>query len=315
MDWRPNADIETLEVRARLLADIRSFFAALGVMEVDTPLLSAAGATDPQLQSLAVSDAGYLITSPEFAMKRLLAAGGEPIYQLGHVFRAGERGRWHNPEFCMLEWYRPGWPVARLIGELADLLTSLGAPTPAQATYGELFREALGLDPHEAGVDALRARAEGLELAPTNAPGDDGEARRGFWLDLLMGAHVGPRLGGDAPVVVTDFPVCQAELTRVRAGEPPVAERFELYWRGVELANGGDELTDVGELRRRFVADLSIRRQEGGTPPPVDERLAAALMHGLPACSGVAVGVDRLLALLLGFDCLDAVLPFAHDRA
>lgn len=315
MSWRPNADINTLQARSRLFADIRAFFAGRGVMEVDTPLLSAAGATDPQLRSLAVSEGGYLVTSPEFAMKRLLAAGGGPIYQLGHVFRAGERGRWHNPEFCMLEWYRPGWPVARLIGELGELLESLGAPAPGRTVYGEVFREALDLDPHDAPVAALRARAEALSLAPADAPADDGENRRGFWLDLLMGTHVGPRLGRDAPVVVTDFPACQAGLTRVRAGESPVAERFELYWRGVELANGGDELTDADELRRRAAADLDTRAEEGDSAPPVDGRLLAALEHGLPACSGVAVGVDRLLALLLGFDRLEAALPFASDRA
>ena len=217
----------------------------------------------------------------------------------------------------MLEWYRPGWPVARLLDELAGLLESLGAPSPSRAAYGDLFREAFDLDPHVCEVGTLRACTGELSLAPGEAPDDDGESRRGFWLDLLMGMYLASRLGRDAPVVVTDFPACQAGLTRVRGGSPPVAERFELYWRGVELANGGDELTDAVELRRRMRADLEARseEEEEGTPPPVDERLVAALEHGLPSCSGVAVGVDRLLALLLGFDRLDAVLPFAHDRA
>lgn len=314
-DWRPSAEIETLQLRARMLADIRAFFAERGVMEADTPLLSAAGATDPQLRSFGVPGAGYLITSPEFAMKRLLAAGSGAIYQLGHVFRAGESGRWHNPEFCMLEWYRPGWPVARLLGELSELLEGLGTPAPSRAAYGDLFREAFGLDPHVAEVAALHTRAVESGLAPADAPRDDGEDRRGFWLDLLMGVGLGPRLGGVTPLVVTDFPACQAGLTRIRDGEPPVAERFELYWRGVELANGGDELTDAGELGRRAAADLAFRRREGDAAPAADGRLAAALEHGLPACSGVAVGVDRLLALLLGCGQLEDVLPFASDRA
>lgn len=315
MEWRPNIDTDTLRARARLLADIRAFFAERGVLEVDTPLLSAAGATDPQLQSLAAGEAGYLVTSPEFAMKRLLAAGSGPIYQLGHVFRAGERGRWHNPEFCMLEWYRPDWPVARLLDELTALLECLGVPAPGRVAYGELFHEAVGFDPHVAEAAALRRRAEVLGLAPEDAPADDHADHRGFWLDLLMGAHIGPDLGRETPLVVTDFPACQAGLTRIREGSPAVAERFELYWRGVELANGGEELTDAGEWRRRAAADLAVRSEEGTTAPPVDGRLAAALAHGLPACSGVAVGVDRLLALLLDFDRLDAVLPFAAERA
>lgn len=314
-DWRPNASPDTLKARAELLRHIRSFFAARGVTEVDTPVLSATGATDPQLHSLAVAGAGYLVTSPEFAMKRLLAVGSGPIYQLGHVFRAGERGRWHNPEFCMLEWYRPSWPAGRLIAELGELFRELGAPAPEEATFARLFQEHLQLDPHTAAVANLRARAEQLDLAPEEGPGDEDDAARAFWLDLLMGAYLGPRLGGDRPLVVRDFPACQAGLTRIRPGEPPVAERFEVYWRGVELANGGAELTDAQELCRRATADLAAREREGTTAPPVDERLAAALTHGLPECSGVALGIDRLLALLLGFDRLDAVLPFAADRA
>lgn len=313
-NWRPNADIDVLRARARLFAEIRAFFAERDVLEVDTPLLSTAGATDPQLQSLRVGESGYLVTSPEFAMKRLLATGSGAIYQLGHVFRGDESGRWHNPEFCMLEWYRPDWSMERLIDEASELLASLGAPAPTRAVYSDLFREAFDLDPHTAGVAALRKCAQALALAPDGAPGGDGEEDRGFWLDLLMGAYLGPRLGAGAPVAVTDYPACQAGLTRVLAGQPPIAERFELYWRGVELANGGVELTDADEFRRRAVADSEARARENSVAPPMDERLAAALDHGLPPCSGVAIGVDRLLALLLDFEGLAPALPFAYDR-
>lgn len=312
-DWRPSAGLDALRARARLFGDIRRFFASRGVLEVDTPLLSAAGATEPQLASIRTSDGGVLVSSPEFAMKRLLAAGSGPIYQLGHVFRAGERGRWHNPEFVMLEWYRPGWGMARLIDELGDLLAMLGLPPATTSDFGALFRERLDIDPHAADTACLAACARDLGVAPELESG--AECTRDFWLDLLLGTVIGPALGRDAPVVVTDFPVCQAGLTRIREGERPVAARFEIYWRGIELANGGEELTDAGALRRRTEADLAARAAAGLDPLPVDRHLAAAMDAGLPECSGVAVGVDRLLALSLGRDRIAEVLPFPADRA
>lgn len=313
-DWRPSAAPATLRARARLLTDIRRFLADRGVLEVDTPTLASAGATDPHLHSLRAGE-GYLVTSPEFALKRLLAAGSGPVYRLGNVFRAGESGRWHNPEFCMLEWYRTGWGQERLIAEVGDLFAALGVPAPATATYAGVFREAVGLDPHAAEMAALRRAAEADSLAPDGAPDDTaGETVRGFWLDLLMSARVAPALGAERPLVVTGFPACQAGLTRRHPDRPAEALRFEIYWRGVELANGGEELTDADELRRRTAADRAAREAAGEPGPPPDEYLAAAMAHGLPACSGVALGVDRLLALMLGFDRLADVLPFAADR-
>lgn len=317
-DWRPNADRETLAARSRFLADIRTFFAKRGVLEADVPALSAAAAVEPHLASIRCQTAEgmrYLHTSPEFGLKRLLAAGSGPVYQLSHVFRDGERGRWHNPEFTMLEWYRPGWDERTLAHELDDLLAALDIPAPVERRrFAEVFREHTGLDPLTANVAALADCARELDCAVDDPPTDTRDARP-FWLDALMGMHVAPRLGPEKPCLVHDFPQDMAGLTRIRDGNPPTAARFELYWRGVELANGGDELTDANTLRRRFEMDLAARQRQELNQPPQAELLLNALEHGLPQCSGVAVGVDRLLALQQGHDSLAPVLPFTIQRA
>jgi len=288
-------------------------------MEVETPACSAAAVTDPALDSLATgcsipgSGRLFLHTSPEFPMKRLLAAGSGPIYQVCRVFRDGERGRLHNPEFTLLEWYRPGFDHHRLMDEVAGLVRAvLGRDIPAErATYGELFRLHLGLDPHGADTGAARARA----LAAGIHGAESLQLDRDGWLDLLMTHCVEPRLPVDRLSFVHDYPASQAALARVRPGNPPVAERFELYLGSMELANGFHELTDAAEQRRRFEGELKERRRLGLGAVPMDERLLAALEAGLPPCAGVALGLDRLLMCLVGADHIDQVLAFPLERA
>ncbi len=314
MSWKPSASLETLRARADLLARIRTFFVARGVMEVDTPVLSQHATVDLHIDSLRASDGRWLHTSPEFAMKRLLAAGSGAIWQLCHVFRAGDLGRHHNPEFLMLEWYRPGLDHHQLMDEIIELMIALGvapAGTVERYSYRQAWLEHGGIDPFTGSVPelvrALSARAD----PPAHADDFD----RDGWLDFGMAFVVGPRLAPVAPCFVYDFPASQAALARVRPGTPPVAERFELFWKGQELANGFHELGDAAEQRARFEADRERRRVAGREAPPYDAHLIEALAAGLPECAGVALGVDRLLMLLLGLPELAAAMPFDYGRA
>ncbi len=319
-DWRPSASLDVLRARAKLLALVRSFFAERGVLEVETPVLSQATITDSQLASLKTRFRGpghpdgldlYLQTSPEFAMKRLLAAGAGPIFQICKAFRDGESGSRHNPEFTILEWYTPGVDHHGLMDEMALLLeATLGTGQCQRISYGRLFEDRFGLDPHRCSSTALgRAAADaGLGPRPTLTDRDE-------WLALLMSHVLEPELGGDAPLFVFDYPASQAALARIRPGDPAVAERFEVYYRGCELANGFHELADADEQRRRFETELEARRSRGSLEPPVDECFLAALEEGLPDCSGVALGLDRLLMLHLGAESIDEVLAFPLDRA
>lgn len=312
--WRPRADTAALKARAGLLRRIRQFFDERDMLEVETPLISAAGTVDRHIDSLAVPGSGWLQTSPEFAMKRLLAAGSGPIWQVARVFRAGESGRRHNPEFTMLEWYRPNWDHHRLMDEVGELLLACGGePVRGRLSYAEAFGEAGLPGPHAAPVAELAATAgERLGSVPDSLR--VAEADRDAWLDLLFDAVVVPALG-EAPVLIHDFPASQAALARIRDGDPALAERFELIWRGVELANGFHELCDAAEQRQRFEADRAWRIEQGRDTPPIDEHLLAALDHGLPPCAGVAVGLDRLLMCLTGAKHIDEVLAFPSDRA
>ena len=320
-DWRPRAPLENLQQRARILARIRAFFAERGVMEVETPVLSSAAITDPHLESfstrysgpgLAEGTALYLHTSPEFPMKRLLAAGSGPIYQLGRVFRQGEAGRRHNPEFTLLEWYRPGFDHHALMDEVAALAAPLlgleGRPV-GRLSYREAFLRHAGIDPLAATLSELQACARGIGIA-----GLDHEAERDVWLDLILTQAVEPKLGQDGLCFIYDYPASQAALARLNPTNPQVAERFELYCRGVELANGFHELADAGEQRRRFVGELGARKAQGLEAVPLDERLLAALEAGLPPCAGVALGVDRLVMLALGAESLSEVMAFTIDK-
>ncbi len=319
-DWRPTAPLRNLRLRAELLAEIRRFFAERGVLEVETPLLASATVTDLHLQSIEVAGAAvglgidttlYLQTSPEMAMKRLLAAGSGPIFQITKAFRGGEAGRRHNPEFTMLEWYRPGFDHLRLMDEVDQLLAATIGARPAQRlSYRQAFDLHLSLDPHLATVSELRRC--GSELLGGEV--DLGEDRDG-WLSLLISHAIEPHLGHQRPVVITDFPASQAALAKIRPGSPPVAERFEVYAAGLEIANGYHELTDAAEQRRRFENDLAERRRRGLPQVPSDARLLAALEHGLPASAGIALGVDRLVMLAAGASDLAEVVAFPIARA
>lgn len=319
MNWQPGAGLEALRERAALYALIRGFFASRGVLEVDTPLLARSGVTDPALEPLVVTEGlppgedapGFLQTSPEYAMKRLLAWGSGPIYQLGKAFRAAEVGARHNPEFTLLEWYRPGFSLDQLIAEVAGLVAVCLGPRPWRVySYRELFLQSLGVDPFTASVDELRQQAAAL----VDVGGMDGD--RNLWLDLLLSHAVEPWLAGQGMCFVCDYPASQAALARLRERDGfSVGERFELYVDGLELANGYRELADADEQRERFNADNLLRRSSGQPQRPLDERLLAALESGLPDCSGVALGVDRLLMCRTGESDIRRVLAFDWARS
>lgn len=318
-DWRPDAGLARLRLRARLLRRLRVWFDERGLLEVETPALSVAGVTDPALESLAVRVGGltrFLHTSPEFPMKRLLAAGSGDIWQLCRVFRGGELGRRHNPEFTLLEYYRLGYDDHRLMEDVDGLLRHLLADCRPLAPSRRLsYADALAI---HAGVDAHRdpcARlAECLAAAAIDVPAalrDDRDAL----LHLIMATLVEPGLDADAPTFVYDFPASQAALARIRPGPPPVAARFELFLGGMELANGFHELTDAAEQAARFERDRAARTRAGRGCPPADRRFLAALAAGLPDCAGVAIGFDRIVMCAAACDNIREVLSFGIERA
>ncbi len=315
--WRPSAPQQVIRARARLMADIRAYFSRCQVLEVETPSASVHGVTDPAIDSCQLKDdcsGRYLHTSPEFPMKRLLAAGSGAIFQTCRVFRAGERGRLHNPEFSLLEWYRPGFDHHRLMDDVASLLRHVSdSDLPeTRLSYAELFEKHTGVDPHVASSDSLRQKALDLGLADaTRLQLPDRDA----WLDLLLTHCIEPNMPRDHMLFVYDYPVTQAALARLRMGEPPVAERFELYLGGMELANGFHELADPVEQRARFQAELEQRKSLGKPLIAMDEHLLDALSSGLPDCSGVALGLDRLLMWLCGATHIGQVLAFAYERS
>jgi len=318
MNWRPTATLSALQRRAAMLAAAREFFASRGVLEVETPILSSAAVSDPQIESLATRVAGmgaptYLCTSPEYAMKRLLAAGSGDIYQICKVFRDAERGRWHNPEFTLIEWYRRNFDDAALMTEVEALVGRLLAPRRLEPAERLSYSDALR---RHAGVDAYGASDGDLtESARRHGIVCHAELDRDAKLDLLMGLVVGPRLGMDRPCFICDYPASQASLARLKPGLPPVAARFELYLNGVELANGFHELVNAAEQRARFDRDLTLRRARGQVESPLDERLLAALAAGMPDCAGVALGFDRLVAIALGAPRLADAMAFTIDNA
>jgi len=318
--WQPTASIETLRQRAQIINRIRTFFVERGVLEVETPLLSHATVTDPHIMSIAApfkemgsakEEVCYLQTSPEYAMKRLLAAGAGPIFQITKSFRQGEVGRLHNPEFSMLEWYRPGFDHHALMDEMDELLHVVLQLSPAmRMSVAQVYQHYLAIDPHGATVAELKAcAAQHIEQLP--AMQDD----KNSWLDLLFMDCIEPHLGQDAPFFLYDFPASQAALARIRPENPPVASRFEMYFKGVELANGFHELQDVAEQRRRFENDLIYRKQNNISLVSVDERFLAALQHGMPDCAGVALGIDRLIMLALKCKTIANVISFAFSSA
>ena len=318
--WRPAARVEALRLRARLLARTREFFRDRSVLEVETPVAVAHGVTDVQIDSLRLAGDGgrYLHTSPEYAMKRLLAAGSGDIYQVSKVFRAGERSALHNPEFTMIEWYRLGMSLPQIMAETAALAAALlheggqSAASPfEQLSYQQAFERELGVDPFTIGEAALRKLCAALGLAGAGAA----SMTRDDLLDFLVATRIGPRLGNPTLTLLHHYPASQAALAELDAGDPRTALRFELYARGVELANGYVELGDAAEQARRFEADRRQRRDRGLPDVLPDGRLLAALAQGLPRCAGVAMGFDRVAMLAAGAARIDEVLAFPWEGA
>ena len=303
---------DTLARRAELLAGLRGVMAQRGFLEADGALLSPAAPAERALDCLHVETAGYLVPSPEHGLKRLLAESRRSLYQLGHVFRAGEVGRWHNPEFTMLEWYEITARMPAAIDTLAAVLAAAGAPAVVRRrSYQAVFDAVLGIDALEAPISVLVACAHDHGVAPASS--GDGQDRV-FWLDLLMGLVVQPELGRDGPEIVTHFPADDAVLIALDPADARLGQRFECFWQGIELANGATELTDADTARARMQREQAARAAQGSAQPPIDERLLATMDDGLPACAGVALGVDRLLALLLGAKSLAEVVPFAWPQ-
>lgn len=317
MSWRPGASRQVIADRAALLGKIRQFFLTRNVLEVETPLLCSAGITDPSVEPLTVEQGTslhtprYLQTSPEYPMKRLLAAGSGSIYQIAKAFRDGEVGSRHNPEFTLLEWYRLGYDHHQLMSEVAELICScLGERQWKKLSYRQLFTRFLKLDPFTASVEQLSETAR-MHVDLTFDSDD-----RDLWLDLLMSHVIEPQLADFGLCFVYDYPASQAALSRVveRDGTD-FSQRFELYLDGMELGNGYCELTDAQEQASRFSADNEKRLRLGLAQKPVDTKLLAAIEHGLPQCSGVAVGVDRLLMCLTGSVDIRDVLTFDWGRS
>lgn len=317
--WRPSASLEMLRRRAGLFRRCREFFHRRGVLEVDTPLLVNFPVTDVHVDNLEVCATSryprgrrFLHTSPEYAMKRLLAAGSGPIFQICKVFRDDPEGPLHNREFTLLEWYRPGFDQWALMTEVEALLGELGWTQGVERrSYAQVFYDQWGVESATATVRQLAGLAAQSQLNVTAAASLD----RHQWLDLLFGAVLIPKLGWERPVFVTEFPPEQAALAEIDPGPPPVARRFELIINGIEIGNGYQELRDPEEHRVRFEADRRCRRQEGLPDREMDPFLLAAVHAGLPACSGVAIGLDRLLLSMTGKTRLEEVLPFVEARA
>ena len=313
-DWRPSADIDALRLRARVLRAVRAYFDNQGVLEVETPALCSRTVTDPSIESLVSLDrtgrVWFLQTSPEFAMKRLLAAGSGSIYQITRAYRDGERGRHHDLQFSILEWYRVGFDHHRLIEDVDALLDAvLGPQSSRRMTFREAFSLHLELDPLTAATAELHDACESRGFSSRAAA-----ASRDECLDYLLAVAVQPAFG-PGRVYLLDFPASQAALAQVRTGPPQVAERFELYIDGIEVANGYHELQDAVELKRRMRYDIERRCEAGRTVPQVDGRLLAAHDAGLPACAGVAVGLDRIVMIAGRYRTLHDVLAFPSDRA
>jgi len=319
-EWQPSASLSALKSRADQLAWVRGFFAQRGVLEVETPVLGRHGVTDPNLDGIYANSSalaggaagGWLQTSPEYHMKRLLAAGSGAIFQISKVFRDGERGRRHNPEFSMLEWYRPGYTDSELMAEVGDLVCGwLGCAQPGVMSYRNALYQYAGLDPFLASDRELTRRCEAwLEPEQTMTLGRDG------CLDLLMSYLVEPALAEHGPVFITGYPESQAALARVSERDGVrQAHRFELYVQGIELCNGYWELTEPAEQSRRFAVDNQVRRQSGKPEMAIDTAFLEALKAGIPECSGVALGLDRLLMLKLGTSDIADVLAFPIELA
>ena len=314
-DWQPRATFDVQRRRATLLAEVRRFFVGRGFLEVETPIIMPVGVTEPNLHNLTTRlqtpDGGnqsdyFLQTSPEYAMKRLLAMGSGPIFQIAKAFRDREIGKLHNSEFTLLEWYRPGYDHRGLMNEVEEFIRQIGNwPSAERYSYADVFEAFTDFNPHTVSDEDLRkwVATRGLLVDSESASRDD-------LLDLVLSVEIAPSLGNEALCFVYDYPASQAALARFSDTSPIVAERFELFINGIEVANGFHELTDASEQRRRFEADNRRRLERELVDIPLDEDLLAALQHGLPECAGVAVGLDRLLMLLTGCTDIADVLAF-----
>lgn len=320
-DWQPTASIEQLRQRASIICQIRQFFAERDVLEVDTPAMSHATVTDIHLHTFQTEFVGpgyadgrklYFMTSPEFHMKRLLAAGSGCIYQINKAFRNEESGRYHNPEFTMLEWYRVGFDHHRLMDEMDALLQRVLQCGAAQRmTYQQAFIRELGVCPLQGSMSELKQAAATLGLSDIAEPEQD----RDTLLQLLFSIGVEDKIGQTVPAFVYDFPASQAALAKINPNDPRVADRFEAYFKGIELANGFHELDHWQEQLARFEQDNAKRIEMGLSAQPIDHHLIEALKSGLPECAGVALGIDRLIMLAIGCDHIDQVTAFPFPRA
>ncbi len=325
--WQPTASHETLLERALMLKNIRAFFDDRGIIEVETPLLSQYSTTDPHLDSLRSrfrDQSCYLNTSPEYAMKRLLADGKKPIYQICKAFRDDELGPNHNPEFTMLEWYQPDYDSVKLMAELAELVTNLCRLSKSSVmdkvqfeslSYQQVFEDFVGINPHQITSRECYqlAKSNNIEIPQGLGPADEVNN----WLDWLLTQRVLPAFKKDGFTFLYDYPASQCALAKIAKNEQqvPVAKRFELFFGEIELANGFHELTDAAEQLKRFQFENRMRKQAGKEQGQIDENFIAALNHGLPECSGVAVGLDRLLMVLTKHSSIDQVLSFSWDYA
>ena len=319
--WQPSASLTALKQRAESIGKIRQFFSDRGVLEVDTPAMSHATVTDVHLHTFQTQFIGpgyadgqplFFMTSPEFHMKRLLAAGSGCIYQIGKAFRNEESGRYHNPEFSMLEWYRVGFDHHQLMDEMDDLLQCvLSCSAAERMTYQQAFLRILSVCPLESSLDDLKVLAEQHGLADISRD----ETHRDILLQLLFSVVIEPQIGQQSPAFVYDFPASQAALAKINQQDTRVADRFEVYFKGIELANGFHELDDAKEQRARFEQDNQQRKAMGLAPQPIDEYLLAALEAGLPQCAGVALGIDRVIMLAQGAQHIDEITAFPFPRA
>ncbi len=314
LDWRPTADQRARQLRAQVNHTVRAFFAHRQVLEVETPVLLSAVNPDPAIEPLAAAERYFLRTSPEFPLKRLLCAGSGPVYELGRVFRAGEAGRRHHQEFTMLEWYQPGYELDQLMTEVAELINEVltacqSSPLPtAWRRHRDMIDELLGQPLPAALADLQQCCVSLARMDQHSAAAMD----RSQCIDLLF-SIAGDGLPLDQITFITHFPACQAALARLDPADPELALRFEAFAGGMELANGYDELADADVLEQRLQADNRRRRDGGQQPLPLDQALLDGQRHGLPACCGVSVGIDRLLMLAGGFDHIQQVINFPEQ--